>query len=150
VTGMAFSTYGGRSRMRVSRPDLHNRRIAVLLCCGIVLLHILVIHPLPYTHHVANASHGHGVVSATTADVVMTLTVIVQSPDHVAIACSNAEWVLPRIDSSSIDSLLEPALDGVMLYLLAFLPARPALHRSSILPLPDGPGRQALLQVFII
>lgn len=134
--------------MRVFRPDLRNRRIAALLCCGIVLLHILVVHPLPYTHHSADASHGHGVVPAAASYAASTLTVIVQSPDHVAIACSNAEWVLPRIDTSAIDELLEPALASVMLFLLAFLPARTVLLRSSILPIPDGPDRQARLQVF--
>jgi hypothetical protein len=134
--------------MRVFRPDFGSRRIAALFCCGFVLLHILVVHPLPYTHHAADVSHGHGVVSAAASSAVSTLSVVVQNPDHVVIACSNAEWVLPRIDTSSFGGLLESALASVGLVLLAFLPARIVLHRSSILPLPDGPGRQALLQVF--
>lgn len=128
--------------MRVIRSGLLDRRAIALLCSAFVLLHILVVHPLPDTHHAADEPHLHGVVSTAAASA---LTIIVQSPDHVTIACASAEWVMPRIDVTAVDGFLDSVPVSV---LLALFPGLAFKQQPYALPLPDGPGRQAVLQVF--
>ena len=130
--------------MRLTRSDVRNRRVIALLCSGIVLVHILIVHPLPDTHHADDASSGHGVV-AVASFTAHSVSGVVQNPNHVVIACADAEWVLSRIENVVSEALVEPGLSSVLVVLLSGLVSQ---YRTCILPIPDGPDRQARLQVF--
>jgi hypothetical protein len=104
----------------------------------LLLLHLLVVHPL----HLSDAIGGEPGHRSHTHDVAERAGVVVSTAGH-AIDCAAPSWIAQRPEQLVSVILLAVAVACVVLRAGRRCCIGPAVFQ---LPIPDGPGRQALLR----
>jgi hypothetical protein len=133
-------------RMRLSAKRIHSkhRHFLAMTCGFFVLLHILVLHPLPISQHATeHVSHFDGASS----HVMTSVPVVELASGHHDVACALAEWIIPH--AKALGMAILQTLLPMIIVLVALQWTRAFVPRFHI-PIPNGPSRQAHLQRFTL
>jgi hypothetical protein len=134
--------------LRVPRPSSHRshlHHLGVLAGGLFVLLHLLLVHPMHLAglqaQHAADSRHEHSMRPVIQPMQATVSIVAVNTATH-EMACAAPVWIINRLQV--LLDILPVAIAAVLVSVLLNA-GWPQLLRFEV-PIPDGPGRQALLQ----